>query len=137
MNSLILLRDIRTQKQTKGQLFVLNENADEMFSCFTLELPWRNNAQEISCIPEDRYKVKKRWSKKYGWHLHILGVPGRDLILIHEANFVRQLLGCIAVGDKRVDIDGDGLKDVTNSVKTKGKLLELLPDETEIHIRDI
>ncbi|MFO7825431.1 MAG: DUF5675 family protein [Cyclobacterium sp.] len=134
-NSLSMIRDVQSPNQTKGRLFVLDENGAIVFFCFTLELPWKENQNFISCIPSGRYKVKKRYSKKYGWHLHILGVPGRTWILIHEANFVRELLGCIAIGKNRADIDGDGLKDVTESVKTKQALLELLPDETEIVIR--
>jgi hypothetical protein len=137
MNSLSLVRDFVGLEQIKGQLFVLNDIADIVFQCFTLELPWKNNANYVSCIPEGRYRVKKRWSKKYKNHFHILNVPGRDYILIHEANYVFQLLGCIAVGDRRVDINGDGLKDVTNSIRTKMKLISFLPDEFELVISSL
>ncbi|MBD3630528.1 DUF5675 family protein [Cyclobacterium sp.] len=134
-NSLSMIRDVQSPNDTRGRLFVLDENGAIVFFCFTLELPWKDNQQNISCIPEGRYKVKKRSSQKYGNHLHILDVPGRSWILIHEANFVSQLRGCIAIGKARADINGDGLEDVTESVKTKHALLELLPDETEIVIR--
>lgn len=132
MNSISLVRDIASKEQTKGQLFVLDDSANIVFQCYTLELPWKNNERRISCIPEGRYKVRKRWSQRFRNHFHILDVPNRDHILIHHGNFVRDVLGCILVGERRLDIDGDGLKDVTNSVATMEKLLSFLPDETEI-----
>lgn len=130
MNGISIYRDIKSDKQTKGQLVVVNENFEVIFTCFTLELPWKNNERRVSCIPAGRYKIVHRRSKRFGHHLHILNVPGRDLILVHQANYVRQLEGCIAVGKDRIDIDGDGLKDVTSSVATMKKLMELIPEES-------
>ena len=120
-----------------GQLFVLNERMEIVFRCFTLELPWKKNERKVSAIPEGTYKVVKRHSAKYKNHLHLLNVPGRDMILIHEANYVRELLGCIAVGEKRMDIDKDGLIDVTASVATKTKLLGFLDKEFSITITSL
>jgi hypothetical protein len=137
MNSIKIVRDIKSKNQIQGQLFVLNEKAEIVFRCFTLELPWLNNSKRISAIPEGKYDVKKRYSKKYDWHLELLKVPKRSFILIHEANFVRQLLGCIAVGEKRIDIDKDGLIDVTSSVKTKIELLKHLSEETILTISSL
>lgn len=133
--TLLLIRDDKSDKQTKGRLFVLDERGAVAYSCFTLELPWRDNRQNVSCIPLGRYKVKKRISHKYGEHLHILGVPGRSWILIHEANFVTQLRGCVAVGKSKADINGDGLRDLVESVRAKKELLRHLPNETEIEIK--
>jgi len=63
----------------------------------TIELPWKNNLAGVSCIPEGEYELTKRWSPKFGRHLQILNVPGRELILIHPANeALRELKGCIA-----------------------------------------
>jgi hypothetical protein len=65
--------------------------------CYTIELPWLGNQRQISCIPEGDYFLKKRYSTKFGWHLHLMHVPGRDLILIHPANDAKkELRGCIA-----------------------------------------
>lgn len=65
--------------------------------CYTIELPWRNNQPQISCIPEGRYELIKRYSLRLGHHLQIEQVPGRDLILIHSANdALKELKGCIA-----------------------------------------
>jgi hypothetical protein len=55
------------------------------------------NQKRISCIPEGEYILQKRFSAKFKWHLHLMNVPGRDLILIHPANDAKkELLGCIA-----------------------------------------
>ena len=65
--------------------------------CYTIELPWLGNQKRISCIPEGEYILQKRFSPKFKWHLHLMNVPGRDLILIYPANDAKkELLGCIA-----------------------------------------
>ena len=65
--------------------------------CKTIELPWKNNEKRISAIPEGTYQVRKRYSKKFDWHLEITGVKGRSLILFHPANnALKELNGCIA-----------------------------------------
>ncbi len=65
--------------------------------CYTIELPWRNNEWNRSCIPEGTYVLKRRYSTKFRWHLHVADVPGRSYILIHPANHAqRELKGCIA-----------------------------------------
>lgn len=121
-------------KQTLGTLFVVDSMNRIVYTCHTLELPDFNNQRQKSNIPAGKYKVVKRNSPKYGNHFHILDVPNRDLILIHQANYSRQLLGCIAVGSGLSDIDKDGLIDVTNSVATMTILNSLLPKNFEIEI---
>jgi hypothetical protein len=75
--------------------------------CKTIELPWKNNETKVSCIPEGKYFIKKRYSKKYQWHLEILNVKNRSLILFHPANnALRELHGCIAPVTK---LSGPGL----------------------------
>jgi hypothetical protein len=77
---------------TNGQLLL---NGDKV--CSTIELPWKNNASQISCIPEGEYELRKRYSTKFGWHLLVMNVPGRQYILIHPANdAIKELKGCIA-----------------------------------------
>lgn len=68
-----------------------------VFICHTIELPWKENERNTSCIPEGRYELKKRYSPKFKGHLLVKGVPGRGVILIHPANeAVKELRGCIA-----------------------------------------
>lgn len=65
--------------------------------CYTIELPWLANKQSVSCIPEGRYELTKRYSPKFGHHLLVNDVKERELILIHPANdAVKELKGCIA-----------------------------------------
>ena len=73
--------------------------------CYTIELPWLGNQRRVSCVPEGEYFLQKRYSQKFGWHLHLQNVPGRDLILIHPANdAATELLGCIAPVSKHTGI---------------------------------
>ena len=134
MNTLTLIRTSRTPEQTLGILTVHDPSGTVLYECRTVELPWRENQPNVSCIPDGIYQIRPRFSQKYGAHLHLLDVPDRSLILIHQANFARQLQGCIAVGLKHIDIDGDGHTDVTQSVIAKNQLLTYVPDLTEITI---
>jgi hypothetical protein len=120
--------------QTLGELAINDFNGVTLFSCKTLELPFKDNLKRKSCIPKAAYKVKKRHSLKYGNHFHILNVPNRDFILIHNANYWFQLLGCIAVGENHIDINKDCKKDVTNSKATMEKLNKWLPNEFTLTI---
>lgn len=70
----------------------------------TLELPWRNNQPQISCIPPDAYECALVQSPKFGRVYWVRDVPGRASVLIHPANlggdtacgYDTQLQGCIA-----------------------------------------
>lgn len=65
--------------------------------CHTIELPWKDNLSQVSCIPEGEYFIEKRYSSRFGWHLEVLNVPNRSLILFHPANnALNELRGCIA-----------------------------------------
>jgi len=88
------LEIIRTylKKGTNGLLYI-----NKTFQCYTIELPWLDNQPRVSCIPEGRYALKKRYSPKFKQHLLVDGVQGRGLILIHAANdALKELKGCIA-----------------------------------------
>ena len=80
------------QKGTNGNLL-----AAGIGLCHTIELPWKENEPQVSCIPEGRYELVKRYSPKHKWHLLVKDVPKRALILIHPANdALKELQGCIA-----------------------------------------
>ncbi|OOG75471.1 DUF5675 family protein [Flavobacterium sp. A45] len=77
------------------------------FVCNTIELPWRNNAKAVSCIPEGEYVLRKRYTKKYRWHIEVVDVENRSFILFHPANnALSELNGCIAPVTK---LSGSGL----------------------------
>ena len=65
--------------------------------CHTIELPWRDNRRNVSCIPEGRYALQRYKSRRFGPCLLVADVPGRSGILIHAANHAAtELRGCIA-----------------------------------------
>lgn len=101
----------------------LMEGKRSTFGCKGLELPWRNNQRKVSCIPEGVYKLTKRTSPRFGEHFHILDVKDRSFILIHHGNYTRDIEGCMLVGSRHADIDGDGIPDVTSSKFTMKQLL--------------
>ncbi len=77
------------------------------FICNTIELPWKINEKRVSCIPEGKYFLRKRYSQKFQWHLEIENVQNRSLILFHPANnALLELNGCIAPVTK---LSGPGL----------------------------
>src|SRR5690606_37342915 len=70
---------------------------DGKLLCYTIELPWRDNKPRVSCIPEGKYELRKRYSRRFGWHIEVMGVKDRNYILIHTANNAeKELAGCIA-----------------------------------------
>lgn len=113
----------------------------------SLELPWRNNLSNRSCIPEGRYRCILTWSPRFGRMMWLVnGVVGRLGIRIHPANLAgdvelgwkSQLNGCIAFGFRlgRMQID-DGrwqrslftsrpaVRQFEDAVKTSPFLLEV------------
>ena len=124
--TILRLRDDGTE--TLSAMFVYDD-LDKLFECVSLELPWRGNKTNLSCIPKGTYHLSHRESSKYGNHLHVEDVKDRSYILIHVANYVTQLRGCIALGNSFADINRDGDLDVTSSRNTLNKLVDIIPIE--------
>lgn len=77
---------------TNGDVFL-----EGTLLCHTIELPWKNNQRNISCIPEGRYLLLPRYTEERGWHFEVSGVQDRSFILFHAANnALSELKGCIA-----------------------------------------
>lgn len=78
------------------------------------ELPWRDNLPNVSCIPAGEYRCVPRVSARYGRHYHLLGVPGRSMILIHSGNWAGDVgqgyrthsQGCLLTGRHVGVLDG-------------------------------
>ncbi len=74
----------------------------------TVELPWRDNVRQISCIPPGTYECAIVQSPRFGRVYEVKNVPGRSHVLIHPANFAgdeslgwtTELQGCIALGER-------------------------------------
>lgn len=70
---------------------------DEHF--YTVERPWLDNQQNISCIPTGFYQLIRVDSPRFGpgtWE--VAAVTGRSHILIHVANTAADVIGCIGLG---------------------------------------
>ena len=70
----------------------------------SLELPWRDNRRQRSCIPPGSYRCSLMQSPRFGRVYGVHEVPGRSAVLLHAANlagdvdlgYTTQLQGCIA-----------------------------------------
>jgi hypothetical protein len=104
------------------------------FECKTLELPWKDNKKQNSCIPVGTYKVIKHNSPNFGKCFKVLEVPGREDILFHKGNFNKDTKGCILVGKDFIDVNEDGTTDITSSTLTFETMLMHLPESFELTI---
>lgn len=96
--------------------------------CHTLELPWRSNDKNISCIPEGSYSVIKATSPRFGNVFYFRDVPARSGILIHAGNSVADTRGCVLVG-----LDTDD-KNVLHSRLAMDKLYSKLPENFNLEV---
>lgn len=103
MKTVYLCRFSTSDQGTQGILA-----SEDGFFCKTLELPWKDNKRNISCIPAGEYIVKIRKSPKYGTIYWVTNVKERTWILIHSGNFAgdtskgwkTHVNGCILLGKK-------------------------------------
>ena len=103
----------------KGSLSELTHRGEHV--CWILERPWLNNAPFDSCIPDGLYDVLPDEEGRYRGHPEIIGVSGRSEIIIHAANRVNEIEGCLAPG---TGYAMDGVEPyVTESRLAYGKLL--------------
>lgn len=130
----ILIERIELETESIGTMY-LGHNK-EFLLCKTLELPWRDNKRNVSCIAVGDYlMVKEATSPKHKYeHFRILNVYGRSGILIHIVNYVKDLKGCIGVGSIHKDLNLDSVPDVADSTKTLEKLYSALPEVCHLKI---
>jgi hypothetical protein len=131
------------EKQTKGYAAIFDAEGTVIFTFDTLELPWKNNEPQISCIPEGKYKVVRRFSQKYKDHMHVTDVEGRSFILIHWGNYagsanpktgIPDIKGCILIGNGFKDITGDGIDEILRSKTTFQSFMAIMPQEITLEI---
>lgn len=92
----------------------------------TLELPYRQNLREESCIPCGEYRYEMVVSGRHGVTYEIQGVSNRDGILFHVGNDVGDTRGCILVGT-RVSEDGK----LVDSREGMHRFVELMAGRSE------
>lgn len=122
-----LFREPTTDQGTEGVLCI----PEYQFSLYSIELPWRNNQQDISCIPPGIYDLEWTEGKYPGFRL--IGVPGRSNIEIHKGNWAGDVSlglksdseGCIHLGmDRGVLSNQKAVKASTDAVEAFNNLLK-------------
>lgn len=113
---MFLKRYSYTETETLGLLFI-----NDTYICDTLELPWRDNHRNISCVPEGTYDINYNKSPKHGDSVSVTPVTGRSGILIHAGNTTKDTEGCILVGTKNRNM-------LVDSRKALKQVLEILDD---------
>lgn len=86
---MIVLNRIYTPTETPGVW-----HAYHGLSFDTLELPWRENRPNVSCIPEGIYRIERDHTGRHKW-FRVKDVPGRTAIELHGASSVADLKGCV------------------------------------------
>jgi len=84
------------------------------FSCWSLELPCRDNRQNISCIPRGEYEAGVYASLKFGRVYVLKGVPDRSGVLLHNGvwagdvakNLRTHSWGCLLLGYEQGYVQG-------------------------------
>ena len=103
---------------------------DRKVLCHTLEMPWRGNLHNSSCIPSGEYDVIKASSPKFGQVFYIKNVPQREGILIHPGNTLKDTSGCILPG---LATDDNG---VIQSRLAMDRLFSKLPSSFNLIIKE-
>ncbi len=128
-------RDVKTDSFTLGKMYI-----NDVFLCYTLELPFRNgaNIRKTTAILPGTYGIDmdtvsptyaSRGAKSQYLNCgnkvpRLVGVPGRDGVLIHIGNYTSNTDGCILVGTYRNTSTGT----VSNSVTAFWQMYDILAD---------
>lgn len=96
----------RGHKSSSVTMGMLKIDGLEHKPIYTLELPWKENKSDVSCIPEGRYLCKPYSSEKYKDVYEITGVKDRSKILLHQGNTVDDIKGCIICGNTAGYLNG-------------------------------
>lgn len=107
MQHLIQVREINSYEGMFGSLY--NSQGDKI--AVSLELPWRGNARNMSCIPPGSYLCTYNYSPAFKRNMYLVqNVPNRSGIRIHKGSyagatdygFKSNFLGCISWGRARM-----------------------------------
>lgn len=111
---------------------------DGQLFCYTLELPWRSNQKNISCIPTGQYRCRRYDSPQFGPVFGVQDVPGRsDIILGHVGNEHYDTTGCILLGRYPGRLAKEGPRAVISSQQICAALMAWLDDQEEIELQII
>jgi hypothetical protein len=130
-----MLTLLRVGSSDHGTFGVLRDGAIPF--AVTMEPPWSNNEQRVSCIPPGLYTCKRVVSPKFGETFEVTGVPGRSHILFHAGNTLDDTEGCIMVAE---EFGGtDMLPIIVSSKRGYGEFMakQISKDAFEIEVMDI
>lgn len=105
---------------TLGKLFLPSGE----FVAYSLERPWSDgqNRHDLDCILPGTYELKFEFSPHFKRQLiHLQDVPARSYVMVHPANKVEELLGCIALGSMAV---GETLAQSHDAVEKVEKIVQ-------------
>jgi len=134
---LLILRYCYSATETEGRIYLTEHDEDYLHS---LERPWlagaRGGMPFESCVPDGEYELVPHVRPKNSAHVYALRNPdlgvyytkqdrgsreGRYLILIHPANKVSEIVGCIAPGLVRTI--ADNVPQVRSSRRAMAKIM--------------
>lgn len=125
----ILQRLLSNEKVTLGMMLV---EGRPFFP--TLELPWKNNQPNISCIPAGTYKCVKTFSNHFQKQVFLLqDVPGRSAVEIHIGNKVEDIQGCIVIGMQY----SLSAYEIVHSAVAFDVFMKMVPNEFNLIIKDV
>ena len=136
----VVIRHKGNDNYSLGNCLVIDEDSgDIVFKKKSLERGWRDNENNVSCIPPGEYIMRQDFSPKFNKYLwEIYGVAGRSECKFHAANYWKQLNGCIALGEQHIDINNDGDPDVTSSRNAMAQFEDILQEyqdkELKLHV---
>lgn len=100
MLKLLLVREIKTAKQTHGRLFKIDENNKREFLCYTLEDAERPvKIKGETAIPTGIYTVIVTMSPRFKKEMPlIMNVPNFSGVRLHGGNTEKDTEGCPLLG---------------------------------------
>jgi hypothetical protein len=138
------MRVYTLQRLESNDTFTLGHLLDDeskVIAC-TLELPWRGNQHDISCVPAGTYQVAQYNSPEHGFVVpRLLNVPDRAFSEMHPGCLPRDTKGCILLGarfgqvdyaDGKPDASGYGLLDSRSTFDAFMKSIEGIDEFTLI-----
>jgi hypothetical protein len=127
---------LRLSEQPFGTFGILMyKDFDNAVLSTCLELPYKNNERNISCIPEGFYKCKMSTKPSHKWMYDVLNVPNRTKIGGHIGNVARDTQGCILHGKgfgKPYNIPG-----ITGSMKACIEFIDYMEGHKEFTLEII
>ncbi len=88
MDRLTIDRSASTDQGTPGAATLHNVAGIELWNAHSLELPWRDNASDVSCIEDGVYLAKYVFSPKFNRKVYVLqNVPHRVACELHLGNW--------------------------------------------------